>query len=276
MTTIDVPKPPTVPGLRRTSHPFNTDGWDASIRFGAVVPHADVGPECELAAMAGPQISVHAGRLYFSAMRAGGLMDEKIPHAPVASFAEPPYVDRVVEQLAASPLDVIGLAFTSSAYKHGPDGELELAQRLRQPARDIPLTTTCLAAAAAFSALESKRIALVNPPWFDTELDEAGAVYFREQGFNIVHHAPCGLASGQQFITPQGLFDWISGVIADSGADTVFVAGNGQRAVGVIEAIEKQHGATMLTANQLILWHGLKLLDSKIEITGYGRIFGQN
>ncbi len=27
---------------------FNRDGWDADIRFGAVVPHADVGPECEL------------------------------------------------------------------------------------------------------------------------------------------------------------------------------------------------------------------------------------
>lgn len=58
---------------------WRRDGWDAGLRFGAIVPHADIGPECELGAMAWPNVSVHAGRLYFSAMRAGGEMDETIP-----------------------------------------------------------------------------------------------------------------------------------------------------------------------------------------------------
>lgn len=263
----------TIAADSHTGSRFNRDGWDAATRFGAVVPHADVGPECELGAMGGSHVSVHAGRLYFSAMRAGGEMDQKIPHAPIASFAEPPYVDEIVEYLAASPLDVIALAFTSSAYKHGVHGEKELVYRLMPKARDIPITTTCIAAAAAFRTLGSQRIALVNPPWFDDALDRAGGDYFANQGFSIVHHAPCGLPSGQRFITPEGLYDWAAKIAKEYRPDTVFIAGNGQRAVGIIEAVERDLGITLLTANQLILWHGLTLARRAPSIAGYGRIF---
>ncbi len=252
---------------------WRRDGWDAGLRFGAIVPHADIGPECELGAMAWPNVSVHAGRLYFSAMRAGGEMDETIPHAPVASFADAPYLDDAVEHLAASPLDVIGLAFTSSAYKHGSSGEQQLVERLAPRARGIPLTTTCLAAAAAFDALGSRRIALVNPPWFDADLDQAGARYFEEQSFNIVHHGPCGLPSGQRHITPDGLFSWIRKIVSDHRVDTVFIAGNGQRAVGIIDEVESTLGIRMVTANQLIFWHGLKLTGKSVETRSYGRLF---
>lgn len=270
---IKLGKPSADSESQLTSPHFHHDGWDSAIRFGAVVPHADVGPECELGAMGTPHVSVHASRLYFSAMRAGGEMDEKIPHAPVASFAEPPYVDDIVESLAASPLDVIALAFTSSAYTHGPEGEQKLVERLAPRARNIPITTTCLAAAAAFSELRSERIALINPPWFDNALDQAGADYFSTQGFNIVHHGPCGLPSGQKFITPRGLYDWVTEIAHEHRPDTIMIAGNGQRAVGIINAVEHDLGITLLTSNQLILWHGLKLSNHAPSIENYGRIF---
>ena len=150
---------------------FRPDGWNRSIRIGTVVPHADVGPEAELQAMATDDITIHASRLFFSAMRAGGEMDEKIPHDPVASFAQPPYVDEAVESLAASPLDAVCLAFTSSAYKHGPEGERALIERLRTRARDLPIVSTCLSAERALTKLGTKRLAIVNPPWFDADLD---------------------------------------------------------------------------------------------------------
>ena len=252
---------------------FRSDGWNRSIRFGTVVPHADVGPEAELQAMATDDITIHGSRLYFSAMRAGGEMDEKIPHDPVASFAQPPYVDEAVESLAASPLDAVGLAFTSSAYKHGPDGERTLIERLRPRARDLPLVSTCLSAERALAKLGAKRLAIVNPPWFDAELDELGASYFEAAGFRVVHHAPCGLPSGQKYITPQSLYDWIVKIVAESGADAVFVGGNGQRSVGIIDAVEKTLGVSMVTANQVILWDALRSIGSNARIEGYGELF---
>ncbi len=252
---------------------FRPDGWNRLIRIGAVVPHADVGPESELQAMVTDEITIHGSRLYFSAMRAGGEMDEKIPHDPVAMFALPPYVDEAVESLAASPLDALCLAFTSSAYKHGPDGERALIERLRPRSRDIPIVSTCLSAERALVQLNTKRLAIINPPWFDADLDGLGADYFEQAGFRVVHHAPCGLQSGQKYITPQSLYNWIEKVVAKSNADTVFVAGNGQRSVGIIDAVEKTLGISMITSNQVILWDALRSINASVEIKGYGKLF---
>lgn len=254
-------------------HLFKPDGWDRSFRLGLVVPHADVGPEAELEAMVKEEISIHGSRIFFSAMRGGGEMDEKIPHSSVESFVDAPYIDDAVESLCASPLNAVGLAFTSSAYKHGPTGERALLERLKSCSRDIPLVTTCLAAERALAKLGSNKLAIVNPAWFDMDLSELGANYFEAAGFNVVHHSPCGLPSGQKHVTPESLYDWIVQIVNASGADTVFVAGNGQRSVGIIEAVEKSLGVSMITGNQLILWDAIQMMGADIKVEGYGKLF---
>lgn len=254
-------------------HLFKPDGWNRTIRIGIVVPHADVGPEVEIQAMASSDITVHANRIFFSAMRAGGEMDEKIPHAPVESFVEAPHLDNAVESLCTSPLDVIGLAFTSSAYKHGPDGERALIERLKAVSREIPIVSTCLSAERAFEKLGAQKVAMINPAWFDSDLVAQGADYFKKAGFNVVHQSSCGIPSGQKFVTPEALYHWIEKVVNESGADTVFVGGNGQRSVGVIDAVEKTLGVSMVTGNQLILWDSLRSISADTKISGYGRLF---
>ena len=68
---------------------WKRDGWEASVRIGVLTPHADVGPESELQAMAPPGVAIHATRVPFGAMAADGVMDPTIPLAPVRAFAEP-------------------------------------------------------------------------------------------------------------------------------------------------------------------------------------------
>jgi maleate isomerase len=181
-----------------------------------------------------------------------------------------------VELLAASPLDVIALGFTSSAYVLGASGEKELFARLADRTRGIPLTGTAAAAVSGFTALGARSVAVVNPPWFDDRLSGLGAAYFTEQGFSVVHHGPCGLPSNQKLITPGALSAWIRSTVAGYRPDAVLVAGNGIRAVGVINALEKELGFAVLTANQVLFWHALHLAgagDAARRITGYGRLF---
>ncbi|MEV6742277.1 maleate cis-trans isomerase [Streptomyces sp. NPDC051104] len=252
------------------------DGWEARARVGVVVPHADVGPESEFQAIAPDDVFVHGSRVHFAAMRPGGEMDPKIPHDPVRAFVEPPLIDEAVELLAASPLDVIALGFTSSAYVLGASGEKELFDRLARRTRGIPLTGTTAAAVTGFTALGARKVAIVNPPWFDDRLSGLGAGYFTEQGFTVVHHGPCGLPSNQKLITPEALSDWIRTTVAGHRPDAVLVAGNGIRAVGVINALEKELDFAVLTANQVLFWHALHLAgagEAATRITGYGRLF---
>ena len=252
---------------------FSPDGWSANGRIGVIVPHADVGPEAEFGAIAQGSVSIHGARLNFPAMRADGEMDEKIPHAPIESFTKPPYLDQTIESLATAPLNAIALAFTSSAYAHGPMGERALIKRLEPRTRSIPIISTCLSAELALKTIEAKNLALINPSWFDAEIDMKGAEYFTKAGFSVVHHAPCGLPSGQKYVTPQNLYDWVKGVIAKSRPNAVFIGGNGQRAVGVIAAIERDTGVTMLTANQVLFWNALRLSKVAINVDGYGQLF---
>lgn len=249
------------------------DGWSARFRLGVIVPHADVGPEAELQAMAPADVSIHAGRVHFGAMRAGGKMDPKIPHDPVLAFVAPGAIDEAVELLAQAPLDAIGLAFTSSAYKLGADGEDALVRRLAERARGIPLISGGRAAAQGLRTLGVQRLALIHPPWFDDALDALGAEYFAGQGFDVVHHAPAAIPSDQSLITAEAVVEHALDV--GRGADGVFIAGNGFRAVGAIGRLEHALGVPVLSANQALLWRALAGGEAPRErsVQGFGRLF---
>jgi maleate isomerase len=57
-------------------------------------------------------------------------------------------------------------------------------------------------------------------------------------------------------------------------AEAVVIGGNGFRAVGAIAALEQTLGRPVVTANQALLWAGIKAAGSDPSVvTGYGRIF---
>ncbi|NUR25540.1 MAG: maleate cis-trans isomerase [Catenulispora sp.] len=252
---------------------WRPDGWDVRLRLGVLTPHADVGPESELRAMAPPDVGVHAARVPFGAMGRGGAMDATIPLAPVRAFAEAPGVDEAAEQLAAAPLAAIAYAFTSSAYVIGARGEAEMVDRLTARAHGLPVVATCAAAVDALRALEIGRLCLIDPPWFDRTLNELGRAYYQDAGFEVTFSAPCGLPSGQALIQPADLHDWLTAHVPED-AEAVVIGGNGFRAVGIIEALEAALGRPVVTANQVLLWAALRAASaSTVEVTGYGRLF---
>jgi maleate isomerase len=167
---------------------------------------------------------------------------------------------------------VIGIGFTSSAYVTGADAEKELTDRLQNRSSGIPVVATCAAAVDALRVLGTDRITVVDPPWFDDELDRLGAEYFSSQGFEVVSHAACDLPSNQRNINPPELYEWILAHTPDS-SEAVFVGGNGFRSVGVIAALEEELARPVLTANQVLLWGMLRAIRSRVPVQGYGRLF---
>ncbi|MFJ8214269.1 maleate cis-trans isomerase [Streptomyces sp. NPDC096033] len=252
---------------------WQPDGWDVRVRIGFLTPHADVGPESELRAMAPAEVGLHYARVPFGAMGSGGAMEPTIALAAVRAFAENPQVDRAAELLGAAPVAAIGYAFTSSSYVTGARGEAYLLDRLRERAHGLPVVAPCAAAVEALRGLGVGRIALVDPPWFDETLNELGRGYYEEAGFEVPYAAPCGLPSGQTLITPEDLHDWVAGVVGDA-AEAVVIGGNGFRAVGVIQALEATLGRPVLTANQVLLWSALRAAGAGADgVEGYGRLF---
>jgi maleate isomerase len=206
-------------------------------------------------------------------MATGGAMDPTIPLAPVRAFAEPPGVDDAVALLAAAPVHAIAFGFTSSAYILGADAEERMISRLRDRAEGLPVVTPTAAAVTGLRALGADSVALVDPPWFDAELNGLGRDYFRAAGFDVVFAEPAGLPSQQQMISPRDLFDWVRKTIPTT-ARAVVIGGNGFRAVGVIEALEADLDRPVLTANQVLLWAALRAVGADPAVVeGYGRLF---
>src|SRR5919112_4776991 len=177
-------KPGMDPGRTAMWQP---DGWSFRARLGVLVPHAAIGSESELAAMAPDGVSIHATRVPLGVMRAGGLMDATIALEPVRAFADPPLVDEAAELLAAAPLHAIGFAFTSSSYVRGAADDVVLRRRLEVRTHGIPVAISSVSAVLGLRALGARRVALIDPPWFSAELTALGVEYFRAQRFEIVH-----------------------------------------------------------------------------------------
>jgi maleate isomerase len=248
------------------------DGWGAVTRLGMLTPHADVGPESELQAMAPEGVVIHTARVPFGAMTAGGAMDPTIPLSPVRAFAEPPFVDDAAELLGAAPIAALGYAFTSSAYVLGAEDERAMVERLQERAGGIPVAAATAAAVQALRAFGLERMALVHPPWFDDELNRLGAAYFESQGFEVGFCASAELPSDQKAIDPAALHQWTAARVPDD-VQGVCIGGNGFRAVGAIEAIEADLGRPVVTANQALLWNLLTLTRHREMPIGYGRLF---
>ena len=254
---------------------WQPDGWGFRARLGILVPHAAIGSESELAAMAPAGVSIHATRVPLGVMRTGGLMDPTIALEPVRAFADPPLVDDAAELLAAAPLHAIGFAFTSSSYVRGAADDEILRRRLEARTHGIPVAISSVSAVLGLRTLGARRIALVDPPWFSPELTALGVAYFTGQGFEVAYAASAVVPSEQRAINPGQLFEWVREQVP-AGADAVSIGGNGLRAVGIIQALEEDLRIPVLTANQVLLWHLLRLAGTSVPVAGYGRLFDRD
>jgi maleate isomerase len=134
--------------------------------------------------------------------------------------------------LARGSLDVIGYASTSSAFAIGFDAEAEVVSRLSQRV-GLRVLATCASAVLALRVLDVERIALVDPPWFDAELNELGSADFQSAGFEVVSSTSAGLSLDPRQIETAAAFEWTRRHVSDD-AKAVFIGGNGFRAAAAI------------------------------------------
>lgn len=228
------------------------------LRVGVLTPHAAPGPEVELPAMASGRVTAFVARV-----RTAGSGLRALVEPSTAVRAAAPFRDGSVEALA--------FASTTSGYLLGHRGEAELVEGLRSSC-GVPTVSSGWSTVEALRACGAQRVALVHPPWFDDGLDELGARYFRDQGFELSLFKAGGLPDDPAEVRPGHVVDWVIQHVGAE-ADAVFLAGNGFRAAGAIDELERQTGLLVLEANQVLLWSILAVTRTPWRVTGYGRLF---
>lgn len=250
------------PSLAAPGLAWQRDGAGSLARLGVLTPTFDPVPESEAWAMAPRGVSIHGSRVLTT-------------RGDARSFAEPPHVDTAVELLAALNPRAIIYAWTSSSYFLGPEGDEALRLRLEARAPGVPIVLAAVAASEALRALNVHRIALVHPPWFAEETNDRGRDYFKRRGFEVVSCARITPLRTFVEVPPAEVYDWVRANVVRQ-ADAVLIAGNGLRAVGVIEALETALGKPVLTANQVTFWQALRSAGVTARIGQYGRLFKRN
>jgi maleate isomerase len=237
------------------------------IRIGVVTPHAAIGPEAEFPAMAPGRVTTCVARVSGGESAAA---DSATPSG-LRALATPPFLDEAVDLLGQGSVAVVAYASTSSAYAIGPDEERALVSRLSHRI-GAHVCATCASAVLALRVLAVERVALVHPPWFDAELNELGAAYFRSEQFDVVSSESAALSADPRRIEPTAVYDWTSQHVGGD-AEAVFVGGNGFRAAAAIAPLEEAIGYPVLTSNQVLLWNVLALAGATFEVTGFGQLF---
>ena len=248
--------------MRKNINNLRPDGHGWRARLGVLTHDDSAISESELWTMAPDGVSLHTSRIFF---------------ADLARFADPPGPERATDLLARLPLQAIIYAWTVGSYLLGTTGELELVTRVEKHSNGIPILMSAPAATAAFRALEAERIALVHAPFFTDDFDQKGAAYFQERGFDVVHvshlmpqveipHPNTGSAA-----SPAEIYEWVRSYVPSS-AQAVFLGGNALRAIGVIAALEEDLRRPVLTANQVSLWHALRMAGVGVTVDGYGQL----
>jgi maleate isomerase len=240
------------------------------IRIGVLTPHAAIGPEEEFPAMAPGRVATEVVRIPTEAGLAGAASGAPTTPAGLRALTEPLVLDEAAKLLADS-IDAVGHASTTSAYAVGFDQEAEMVWRL-SASLGVPVAATCASAVLGLRALAVQRVALVGAPWFDAELNDLGAAYFRSQGFDVVSSASAELSPEPDRISSADVVAWTACHVSDD-AEAVFIGGNGFRAVAAIEQLEASIRRPVLTSNQVLLWNLLARVGASFEINGFGQLF---
>jgi maleate isomerase len=195
------------------------------------------------------------------------------PTTPAAlrELTASPLLDEAAVLLGRGSVDAIGYASTSSGYAIGFDAEAAFVTRLSRRV-GVPVLATCAAAVLALRVLDVERIALVDPPWFDAELNELGAAYFQRAGFDVVSSTSAALLRDARRIDPVAVYEWTSRHVSGD-VDGVFIGGNGFRAAGAIARLEAAIDRPVVTSNQALLWSLLAQAGATFAVNGYGRLF---
>ncbi len=227
---------------------FDSDeGFGQRATLGLIVLQADETVEPEFRGL----VDLEGVVLYHSRVPSGA---EVTPETLAAMQAEIPDAVRLLPPTAE--FDVIGYACTSGATIIGA-AVVEAAIRSVRPgvATSDPLTAT----KAACSALDVQRLGFVTP--YVAEVSAAMRRNLEEAGLEIAAFGSFEESEEAVVarIAPASVLDAIVRVGAAADCEAVFASCTNLRATGVIPEAEARLGKPVITSNQALAWHMLRL-----------------
>jgi maleate isomerase len=221
-----------------------------------MLPSENTVAEPQIAAMLPPGVSLHTTRLRLRG-ESGNLLSMLDRLEEATELLADAHVTRIIFHCTAVSM-------------WSPEIVDEIAGRVAT-VTDVPLVITSEAIVDALQTLEAKKIVLVTPYVQDTNDREVR--FLSHRGISVLRERGLGIASGlgMAAVEPE---QWYREVLAmrDPDAQAYFISCTTVRSADVIEELERELEAPVITSNQAMLWSALRSCEITDVVPGYGRL----
>ena len=172
--------------------------------------------------------------------------------------------------LPGSSPDVMAYGCTSGSLFIGPEVIHEQIQKTHPQAI---CTTPIEAATAALKALGARSLALITP--YESEINLHLKKSLQEIGYQVSimgsWSEPIDAKVG--CISPESIHKAALELGSSDQVDTLFISCTNLRALNIIRDMEAELGKPVISSNQALGWHCLRLAHIYVQLPQYGKLF---
>jgi len=176
--------------------------------------------------------------------------------------------DSAANILPGTVLDVMIYACTSGTIAIGVK---RIEQLIRHTHPNVTVTNPVVAALAAFKHYGIKRISILTP--YTQAVNKEMAEFFLSQGIEVLSIAGFGFEddTAMSFISPQDIYRSAL-TTTEKSAELLFISCTALRATSVLDKLEAKLNIPVVSSNQLLAWHSLKLVNYTKGQSGFGSL----
>lgn len=170
----------------------------------------------------------------------------------------------------AASFDVIGYGCTSASTVIGPD---RVALAIRQSRPETRVTDPLSALIAACRALDAKRLGFLTP--YLPEVSERMRDKLIQTGFEIAAFGSFEEGDDRVVarISEKSILDAALALTEQAPCDAIVISCTNLRCLNVIRQVEHLTSIPVLSSNQALAWHMLRLAGIKDVQPAYGQLF---
>ena len=233
-------------------------------RIGLILPAVNTIAEPEIYSILPEGVTAHTAR-----------MDLSVDISSEQSFIRMCEVgcsngEQAAKELATAKVDILAFTFTAGSFFRGAGWDDELSQRMEK-AGGAPCIVTSSAAVQALKKLGLKRIGVGSPyaaanRLLKSYLEQRGMAVTKIEGLVL----PTAVHVGRQ---PLMKFEELVRAVNTPDAEGVFISCTNFVTLSEIDALEKEIGKPVVTANQATFWATFRKMGVPDRLNGLGRLF---
>jgi maleate isomerase len=179
-------------------------------------------------------------------------------------------VEESSKLLADANVDIIAFNCTVGSLIKGRGYDQEIIARINK-ATGLPATTTTTAVIAGLKTLGIKELILVSP--YAEVVHRKEKDFLEREGFRLLNDRWLNITDCvQQFeLDPLRWYEVVK-ALRDPRSDGYFLSCGGIRVVEIIPELEAELKASVITSNQALAWHCLRMIGLEEPVDGFGRL----